>query len=168
RAARGGAHGGAAARRPVRDQARGLAGRRRMTAQLGLKGKVGATLAAAFAALIGTFLLLLLPLERQQRRRLEERDHRLLSTLKEKYQRDLIYDILSENEESLAANLSDLALQPGIVWVRLEAPGRVWDVTGDRGLMGRLLGSEAPAPPEGVLLIRDGQGEVRDAAGRRP
>lgn len=139
-----------------------------MTATLGLKGKVAATLAAAFAALIGTFLLLLLPLERQQRRRLEERDHRLLATLKEKYQRDLIYDILSENDESLAANLSDLALQPGIVWVRLETPRRVFDVTGDRGLMARLLGADAPASPEGVLLIHDGQGEVRDAAGRRP
>jgi PAS domain S-box-containing protein len=141
-----------------------------VTAVLGLKGKVAATLAAAFAALIGTFLLLLLPLERQQRRRLEERDHRLLATLKEKYQRDVIYDLLSENDESLAANLADLALQPGIVWVRLEAPGRRLDVTGDRTLMGRLLGPEdtGALAPEAVLLIRDGQGEVRDAAGRRP
>lgn len=141
-----------------------------MTRSLGLKGKVAATLAAAFAALIGTFLLLLLPLERQQRQRLEERDHRLLSTLKEKYQRDLIYDLMSENDESLAANLSDLALQPGVVWVRLEAPGRRVDVTADRGLMRRLLGPDFSdtLAPEAVLLVRGDQGEVRDAAGRRP
>jgi two-component system, NtrC family, nitrogen regulation sensor histidine kinase NtrY len=135
---------------------------------LGLKGRVAAALAAAFAALIGTFLLLLLPLERQQRHRLEERDHRLLATLKEKYQRDLIYDLLSENDESLAANLADLALQPGVLWVRLEAPGRLVDVTGDPALMRRVLGTGPLDDPQSVLLIRGGQGEVRDAAGRRP
>ena len=76
----------------------------------------------AFAAIAVLFLLVLIPFQREQRQRILDRDQRLLSILREKYQRDLIYDVLSENTESLAVDLADLAAQPGIVWVRLQRP----------------------------------------------
>ena len=87
---------------------------------LTLNWKVGLTLTVAFAAIAVLFLLVLIPFQREQRQRILDRDQRLLSILREKYQRDLIYDVLSENTESLAVDLADLAAQPGIVWVRLS------------------------------------------------
>ena len=89
---------------------------------LTLNWKVGLTLTVAFAAIAVLFLLVLIPFQREQRQRILDRDQRLLSILREKYQRDLIYDVLSENAESLAVDLADLAAQPGIVWVRLQRP----------------------------------------------
>ena len=123
---------------------------------LTLNWKVGLTLTAAFAAVALLFLLVLIPFQREQRQRILDRDQRLLSILREKYQRDLIYDVLSENAESLAVDLADLAAQPGIVWVRLHDQDVTLAATADRALMARLLD---PAVIEGlgtspVLLLR--------------
>jgi nitrogen fixation/metabolism regulation signal transduction histidine kinase len=121
-----------------------------------LTWKVGLTLALAFAAIAVLFLLVLIPIQRDQRQRLLDRDERLLQTLREKYERDLIYDVLSENEESLAVDLAALAAQPGVLWARLAERDLRLAATADRGLMGRIL----PAPAldalgeQPVLLLR--------------
>lgn len=141
---------------------------------LSLRAKVTLTLMAAFAATALVFLLVLLPLQREQGRRLLEQDKRLVSTLRDKYQRDFIYDILSENEQSLEVDLADLARQPGIVWVRLEAGPRRVSASADPAVLRRLLGAGLPsagAPPDAApdapaLLVRDGQGELVGAGGR--
>ena len=52
---------------------------------------------------------------------LVEQDRRLLTTLRRNAERDFIYDLLSENRESLAIHLGALALQEGVVWARIEA-----------------------------------------------
>jgi len=123
---------------------------------LTLNWKVGLTLTVAFAGIAVLFLLVLIPFQQKQRQRILDRDQRLLEVLREKYQRDLIYDVLSENAESLAVDLADLAGQPGIVWARLSDREITLAATADRGLMARLLG---PAVLEGlgdhaVLLLR--------------
>ena len=123
---------------------------------LTLNWKVGLTLTVAFAAIAVLFLLVLIPFQREQRQRILDRDRRLLEVLREKYQRDLIYDVLSENAESLAVDLADLAAQPGIVWVRLRDRDLNLAATADQGVMARLLG---PAELEKlgehpVLLLR--------------
>ena len=121
-----------------------------------LTGKVGITLALAFGAIGVLFLLVLIPIQREQRQRLLERDQRLVQTLREKYERDLIYDVLSENEESLSVDLAALAAQPGVLWARLTERDLRVAATADRALMARLLD---PARLEGlgdqaVLLLR--------------
>jgi two-component system nitrogen regulation sensor histidine kinase NtrY len=138
---------------------------------LSLKAKVTLTLAAAFAATALVFLLVLLPLQREQGRRLLEQDKRLVSTLRDKYQRDFIYDVLSENDPSLEVDLADLARQPGIVWVRLEAGPRRVSASADPAVLRRLLGAEAPGAGDAaadapVLLVRDGQARLVSAGGR--
>ncbi|HET7746312.1 MAG TPA: ATP-binding protein, partial [Vicinamibacteria bacterium] len=70
--------------------------------------------------------------------------------------RDLIYDVLSENEESLAIDLADLSRQPGIVWTRIRTPALTLAASTDRARMRELLD---PArvdglPAEAVLLLR--------------
>jgi PAS domain S-box-containing protein len=123
---------------------------------LTLNWKVGLTLTAAFAAIAVLFLLVLIPFQREQRQRILDRDQRLLSILREKYQRDLIYDVLSENAESLAVDLADLAAQPGIVWVRLLDRDVTLAATADRAAMERLLDPETIAQlgDRTVLLLR--------------
>ena len=123
---------------------------------LTLNWKVGLTLTAAFAAIAVLFLLVLIPFQREQRQRILDRDQRLLSILREKYQRDLIYDVLSENEGSLAVDLADLAAQPGMVWVRLYDRDITLAATADRALMARLLDPAVleNLGPNPVLLLR--------------
>ena len=123
---------------------------------LTLNWKVGLTLTVAFAAIAVLFLLVLIPFQREQRQRILDRDQRLLSILREKYQRDLIYDVLSENAESLAVDLADLAAQPGIVWVRLLDRDVTLAATADRAVMERLLdpATIARLGERPVLLLR--------------
>ena len=150
---------------------------------LTLNWKVGLTLTVAFAAIAVLFLLVLIPFQREQRQRILDRDQRLLSILREKYQRDLIYDVLSENEESLAVDLADLAAQPGIVWVRLHDRDITLAATADQALMARLLDpavleglGEHPVlllRPDGVTVLGPGgqpivAGQPIDAARREP
>lgn len=130
-----------------------------MTGNLSLKWKTGVTLALALATLLSVFLMLLLPFERQQHRRLLEREQRLLATLREKYERDIIYDILSETEEPLALTLAALCREPGIVWARLDRDSRPLLVTADEALVQALIPPEAPpilvSTDQAVLLVRD-------------
>ena len=150
---------------------------------LTLNWKVGLTLGAAFAAIAVLFLLVLIPFQREQRQRILDRDQRLLSILREKYQRDLIYDVLSENAESLAVDLADLAAQPGIVWVRLYDRDITMGATADQALIARLvdpalIGSLGEHPvlllrPDGVSVLGPGgqpivAGQPIDATRRQP
>ena len=128
----------------------------RSVRDLTLNWKVGLTLTAAFAAIALLFLLVLIPFQREQRQHILDRDQRLLSILREKYQRDLIYDVLSENTESLAVDLADLAAQPGIVWVRLLDRDVTLAATADPAVMARLLdpGVVGTLGERPVLLLR--------------
>jgi len=135
---------------------------------LSLKGKVTATLTAVFAGVLGVFLLVLVPLQREQRQRLLERDKRLVETLRGNYERRFIYDALSRNAESLAVNLADLARQPDIVWVRVSTRAGTLAATADPLVMARALDDLPAGWPEGaVLLLPEGElARVVDAAGR--
>ncbi len=137
---------------------------------LSLKAKVTLTLAAVFLAIGAGFLFFLLPFLGEQQERLLEKDKRLLATLRNNYERDFIYDLLSENEESLAVHLADLAGQEGLLWARIESPDVELGATADRRSLRRLLG-EAVTPFEGeetlVLLLRkDGRADLVGAGGR--
>jgi hypothetical protein len=88
---------------------------RRAFADLSLKAKVTVTLVAAFVSIVAVFLLFMVPFLAEQRASLLEKDKRLLSTLRDSHERLFIYDLLSENEESLAADLVDLAGQRGLL-----------------------------------------------------
>ena len=138
---------------------------------LSLKAKVTLTLTAVFLAIGAGFLFFLLPFLREQQERLLEKDKRLLATLRNNYERDFIYDLLSENEESLAIHLADLARQEGLVWARIEAPDVELGATADRPTLRRLLGA-AVAPFDNeetlVLLVRKGGRADLVGAGGRP
>ncbi len=138
---------------------------------LSLNAKVTLTLGAVFVATAAVFLLVLRPLQREQGARLLEQNRRLLSTLRDKHQRDFIYDLLSENAPSLEVDLADLARQPGLVWVRIEAGPRRVAASADPEVLRRLLGDDAPSVPTGgadapVLLVRDDRAELVGAGGR--
>jgi PAS domain S-box-containing protein len=143
---------------------------RRTLDDLSLNAKVTLTLVAAFAAILAVFLVLLVPFLREQKGRLLEKDKRLLSTLRTTYERDFIYDLLSENEESLAVHLADLAAQPGLLWARLEAEGADLAATAERRAIRELLGEEARPfedEPGLALLVRsDGRAELVGSGGR--
>ena len=83
-----------------------------------LNAKVTLTLTAVFAVSVGAFLVFLVPFLGEQRATLLDKDQRLLSTLRDNYARDFIYDLLSENEDSLAIHLANLAGQRGLLWAR--------------------------------------------------
>ena len=138
---------------------------------LSLKAKVTLTLAAVFLAIGAGFLFFLLPFLRVQQERLLEKDKRLLTTLRNNYERDFIYDLLSENEESLGIHLADLAGQEGVLWARIEAPDADLGATADRRSLRRLLG-EAVTPFEDektlVLLVRRDERADLVGAGGRP
>ncbi len=137
---------------------------------LSLKGKVTLTLTAVFATIFTVFLLVLVPLLRQQRHRLLEQDKRFLSTLRDNYQRRFIHDLLSENTESLAVDVADLARQSGILWVRIAAEGVELSATAEPALIREILGEQAPLGRRGespVLLVRERlRGDLVDAGGR--
>jgi len=130
---------------------------RQALADSSLNAKVTVTLVAVFVSIVGAFLLFMVPFLAEQRSSLLEKDKRLLSTLRDNHERDFIYDLLSENEESLGAHLADLAGQRGLVWARVEAEGVDLAATADPNTIRGLLGEEA-TPFEGlpslVLLVR--------------
>jgi PAS domain S-box-containing protein len=129
---------------------------------LSLRGKVTLTLAAVFTGSVLVLLLALVPILREQRLRLVEQDRRLLTTLRHNYERYFIYDLLSENRESLAVHLADLAGQEGVVWARIEAEDLDLGATAEGSAIRRLLGREAdPFLREpGVVLIVDAEGHA--------
>jgi PAS domain S-box-containing protein len=143
---------------------------RRLFRDLRLNAKVTLTLTVAFAFVVAAFLMLLVPFLREQRASLIEKDKRLLSTLRAGYERNFIYDLLSENADSLSVHLADLAAQPGLLWARLEAEGVDLAATADPRAIRDLLGDEAERfadEPGLVLLVRkDGEGLLVGAGGR--
>jgi two-component system nitrogen regulation sensor histidine kinase NtrY len=137
---------------------------------LSLNAKVTLTLTVVFASIVGAFLVFLVPFLREQRASLLEKDKRLLSILRDNYERDFIYDLLSQNEESLSAHLADLAGQRRLLWARVEAGAVDLAATADRQAIRDLLG-DAATPYEGepalVLLVRrDGQADLVSTGGR--
>ena len=143
---------------------------RRLFRDLRLNAKVTLTLTVVFALVVAAFLMLLVPFLREQRASLIEKDKRLLSTLRAGYERDFIYDLLSENEDSLAVHLADLAAQPGLLWARLEAEGVDLAATADPRAIRELLGDEARRfadEPGLVLLVRQGREGLLVGAGGR-
>ena len=145
--------------------------RRSVLRDLSLNGKVTLTLALVFLATVALFLAILVPLEKDQHARSLEQNKRLLSTLRDKYQRDFIYDIVGENEESTVIDLADMARQPGILWVRIDADPIRLEATADRGAMEELLGEQAPSEAAlgepAVLVVRsDGRATVLGSGGR--
>jgi two-component system nitrogen regulation sensor histidine kinase NtrY len=145
---------------------------RRALADLRLNAKVTLTLVAVFASIVAAFFVFLVPFLREQRASLLEKDKRLLSTLRESYERDFIYDLLSENEESLAAHLADLARQRGLLWARVESEDVDLAATADRATMRRLLGDDARASEAeasaALLVRRDGRADLVGSGGRPP
>jgi PAS domain S-box-containing protein len=143
---------------------------RRALRDLSLNAKVTLTLTAVFASIVGVFLIFLVPFLREQRTSLLEKDKRLLSTLRDNYERGFIYDLLSENEESLAVRLADLAGQRGLLWARIEAKGVDLAATADRTTILDLLGEEATrfeGEPTQVLLVHaDGRADLVSTGGR--
>jgi two-component system nitrogen regulation sensor histidine kinase NtrY len=143
---------------------------RRLFRDLRLNAKVTLTLTVVFAFVVAAFLMLLVPFLSEQRASLIEKDKRLLSILRAGYERDFIYDLLSENADSLSVHLADLAAQPGLLWARLEAEGVDLAATADPRAIRDLLGEETERfadEPGLVLLVRkDGEGLLVGAGGR--
>ena len=139
---------------------------------LSLTTKVTLTLGLGFVAALGLFLAALVPLEREQHGRLLEQNKRLLSTLRDKYQRDFIHDIVSESGESTVIDMADMARQQGILWVGLEAGSDSLAATADSATIERLLGGspaiKASSAEAAVLVIGpNGRGSLIGPGGRR-
>jgi PAS domain S-box-containing protein len=148
-----------------------MKGALRTIRDLSLRGKVTLTLAAVFTGSVVVLLLVLAPTLGEQRRRLIDQDRRLLTTLRRNYERYFIYDLLSENRESLAVHLADLAAQEGVLWARIEADELDLGATASIPAIRRLLGDEArPFLGEpGLTLVVDGEGRAElVGAGGRP
>ena len=137
---------------------------------LSLRGKVTLTLAVVFTGSVLVLLMALVPILRDQRQRLLDQDRRLLSTLRGTAEREFIYDLLSDNRESLAIHLGALALQESVVWARVEAGDLDLGATADPAAIRRLLGDAARpylGEPEVRLLVdRDGNAELVGTGGR--
>ena len=100
-------------------------------------------LTLVFLASLSVLLLVFVPFLAQQRQRMLDQDRRLLATLRRSYERELIYDLLSRDRESLAAHLVDLASQEDLVWVRVESGDLDLGASADPSVVSRLLGPEA-------------------------
>ena len=138
---------------------------------LRLNAKVTVTLALVFLTTMAVFLGVLLPLEQRQHRRLLDQNKRLLSILRDKYERDFIHDIVSENSESTTIDLADMARQEGILWVRLDGD-RWFEASADPRTIQHLTGEPPPptqAAGEPAVLVVDEDGEAHfvGAGGRR-
>jgi PAS domain S-box-containing protein len=145
---------------------------------LNLHGKVLLMLAAVFALIALVFLAVLLPFQREQHARSLDQDRRLLSVLRDKHQRDLIHDLVSANHESLKIDLANLALESGILWVRLESgpvhPGAaplLLEATGDHAIMRQLLenpeAQDGDSRAQGILLLdADGAADLIESSGQ--
>jgi nitrogen fixation/metabolism regulation signal transduction histidine kinase len=144
-------------------------GLRQAFQDLSLKAKVTLTLTAVFASIVAAFLVVLVPFLREQRAGLLEKDKRLLATLRDSYERGIIYDLISENQESLGVRLADLASQPGVLWARVESEGVELAATADRQTLRELLDEEARPfadEPARVLLVRkDGRADLVTTGG---
>ena len=129
---------------------------------LSLRGKVTIALALVFLASVAALVALLVPVLAGQRQRLVDQDKRLLSTLRRNYERELIYDQLFNNPQSLAVHLADLAGQEGILWARFEAGPLDLGATADAPTILRLVGEEARphVGQPGVVLLVAGDGEA--------
>jgi two-component system nitrogen regulation sensor histidine kinase NtrY len=138
-----------------------------------LYSKTALTLTGVFAAIAAGFLAVLVPGMEQQRAQLLTQERRLLSTLRDRYERDFVYDLLSQNVESLAVNLAAFAGETGVVWVRLQTPELDLAATGDASELERLLGAEAGAlsarysDPMTLIVDGDGYAELIGVGGRR-
>jgi PAS domain S-box-containing protein len=144
---------------------------RALVRDLSLNAKVTLALTAVFASIVAAFLVFLVPFLREQRESLVEKDERLLSTLRDAYAREFIYDLISENEDSLAAHLGELAGQRGLVWARVESEGRDVAATTDRATIREVLGDSAgefDGEPTLLLLVRGDGGADLVASGGRP
>jgi nitrogen fixation/metabolism regulation signal transduction histidine kinase len=143
---------------------------RQAVRDLSLNAKITLTLTAVFAATVGAFLAFLIPFLREQRESLLDKDKRVLSTLRDSYERGFIYDLISENSEALAVRLADLAAQRGLLWARVEAGRLDLAATADRATILDLVGDEARQfedEPNLVLLVRpDGRGDLVTTGGR--
>lgn len=132
---------------------------------LSLRGKVTLTLAAVFTGSAAVLVVALVPILGEQRQRLVEQDRRLLTTLRRNFEREFIYDILSENRQSLGVHLQELAGQEGIVWTRIETDDLDLGATASAEAITRLIGEEAQpfvgelGKPQPVLIV-DGQGRA--------
>jgi PAS domain S-box-containing protein len=148
-----------------------MSGLLRHVHDLSLRGKVTLALVGAFVISVSALVLVLVPVLADQRQRLIDQDRRLLSTLRRNYERDLIYDQLFGNRESLGVHLADLARQEGILWVRLAAGPIDLGATADGATILRLLGDDAQpflAQAGVVLLIgQDGEADLVGDGGRR-
>jgi len=137
---------------------------------LSLNAKITLTLTVVFTATVGAFLAFLIPFLREQRESLLDKDKRVLSTLRDSYERGLIYDLISENSEALAVRLADLAAQRGLLWARVEAGKMDLAATADRTTIFGLVGEEARPfehEPNLVLLLQpDGRGSLVTTGGR--
>ncbi len=140
---------------------------------LSLKAKVTLTLTAVFGSVVTLFLLLLVPFQRDQRERLLQQEQRFVSAIRDEHQRVFIHDLLGENEQSLTVSLASMALQPGILWVRVESESLALASTADRGVIGELLGTEWELVEEGLaaessaLILRgNGIADVIGVGGR--
>jgi hypothetical protein len=59
--------------------------------------KTAVTLTGVFAGIAAVFFAVLIPVLGEQREGLLDQERRLLSTLRDRHQRDFIYDLLSQN-----------------------------------------------------------------------
>ena len=140
---------------------------------LSLKAKVTLTLTAVFGSVVTLFLLFLVPFQRDQRERLLQQEQRFVSALRDEHQRVFIHELLGENEESLTVTLASMALQPGVLWVRIESEGLEIAGSADRGVIRELLGTEwelvegGLSDESGALILRDnGIADVIGVGGR--
>ncbi len=131
-------------------------------ADLSLRRKVALALTLVFLASLSVLLLVFVPFLAQQRQRMLDQDRRLLATLRRSYERELIYDLLSRDRESLAAHLVDLASQEDLVWVRVESGDLDLGASADPSVVSRLLGPEADpfVGRPGVVMLVDREGEA--------
>jgi PAS domain S-box-containing protein len=137
-----------------------------------LSVKVTLTLAAVFGSIIVVFVAFLLPFQREQHTRLLHQNQRLLSVLRDKHQRDLIHDLVGNNEDSLAIDLAALARQGDILWVQVVSGSRRLSATADPDaialLLGRPLPTDAPRGDPPVLLVRGtNKADLLGAGGQR-
>jgi len=132
---------------------------------LSLNGKLALTLTLVFALIAAVFVGVLVPFQREQRSRLLAQERRLLGTLRDQREPTFIYDLLGDNEESLAVDLAALASEPGMLWVRIEAGELDLAATGDPAAMERVIGNElsvlASGEPGPMVLIVDADGFAR-------
>ena len=141
---------------------------------LSLNGKVALTLTLVFALIAAVFVGVLVPFQREQRSRLVSQERRFVATLRDKHEPTFIYDLIGPNEESLAVDLAALASEPGMLWIRIEAPDLDLDLaaTADPAAMERAIGGElqvlAAAEPGPMTLIvsADGFARVTGTGGR--